>query len=101
KESAICQAAVHDRIEPPRLLRVPLESVAAIVLIFEGDEMMHLSRNRPGAAVLEHEPFEDRDARLQVLRPELAGLLAEIDENRARLGYDEQRNMRALRVADS
>src|SRR5204862_3141886 len=48
-------------------------------------EMMDLPGNRPEATVLEHQPFQHRDTRLQIARPELAGLFAKVDEDRAGL----------------
>ena len=61
--------------------------VAAIGGVVERDEVMHLAGYRPEAAHLEHQPLEHRHARDRVARPEQAGLLAQVDQDRARLEH--------------
>src|SRR5208282_6592474 len=62
--------------------------------------MMHLAGHRAEAAHLPHQPFQHRHLTAQIGGPELAGLLAEIDQNRAGLEYADRRAARALGVDD-
>src|SRR5437867_1590343 len=80
----LAQPLVEDAVEPARLLHVALEAVAAVRLLLDLQEMVHLSGDRPEPAHLPHQPFEHRHLAAQIaLRPELAGLLAEINQDRA------------------
>src|ERR1700746_3847238 len=79
---------------------MPLEPVAPV--IFSGDlqEMVHLAGHRTEAAHLPHQPLQHRHLPAQVGGPELAGLLAEVDQNGARLEDADWCAARALGVDD-
>src|SRR5205823_1864024 len=82
----VAQAPVEDAVEALRLLHKALETVAPVGLVLHLAEVVDLAGDRPEAAHLPHQPFEDRDLPPQItLGPELAALLAEIDEDRAAL----------------
>src|SRR6185295_12427896 len=76
-----CEPAVHHAVEPPRFLRIARESVSTVLLVLDRQEVMHLAWDRPESSLLEHQPFENGDARLEVPRPELAGFFTEVDED--------------------
>ena len=82
-EFVVGEAAIEHAVEPARLRHVALQAVGAVLLVLQRDEMMHLARHRPEAAHLPHQPFIDRDALGQRLGQEFAGLLAEIEQDRA------------------
>ena len=60
------QPAVHHVVQAPGFLRIARQSVATVVFIRDRREVMDLSRYRSEISHLEHEPFENRDARLQI-----------------------------------
>src|SRR5713101_5140976 len=63
--------------------------------------MVDLAGHRPEPAHLPHQPFEHRHLAPHVaLRPELAGLLAEINEDRAGFENADRRTARAVAVDD-
>src|SRR5580700_7083302 len=100
-ELRLTQAFVEDAVEPVRFLRVAFEAVAPVLLLFDLQEMVHLARHRTKAAHLPHQPFEHRYLLTQIaLRPELAGLLAEIDQDRARFEDADRLPARPLDVDD-
>src|SRR6266851_5095114 len=100
-ELHLAEALVEDAIEPPRLLHIAFEAVAAVLCLLNLQEMVHLAGHWPEPAHLPHQPFEHRHLAPHVaLRPELAGLLAEIDQDRARLEDADRLAARALAVDD-
>ena len=96
-EFAIRQAAIQHAVEPARLRHEALQAVGAVLLVLQRDEVMHLPRHRPEAAHLPHQPFIDRDALDQRLGQEFAGLLAEIEQDRAGLEHADALAVRARR----
>ena len=79
------QPPVEHAVEPARLRHVALQAIGAVLLVLERDEMVHLAGHRAEAAHLPHQPFIDRDALGQRFGQEFAGLLAEIEQDRAGL----------------
>ena len=91
------EAAIQHAVEPARLRHKALQAVGAVLLVLQRNEMMHLPRHRPEAAHLPHQPFIDRDALDQRPGQELAGLLAEIEQDRAGLEHADRACRRARR----
>jgi len=85
KELLRGESAVHHAIQPPGLFRVTVECITAVLVPFDRHEMVDLSGDRPKSPLLEHQPLENRNARFQAPRPELACLLAQIDQDRTGL----------------
>ena len=73
---------VEHAIEPVRLLQIAFLRIRRLARIVFG-EVMHLAEHRPRAAHLPHQPFDGAVARLAGLRQQLAGLVGEIDQDRA------------------
>jgi len=69
-------------------------------VVAEGHEVVHLAGDRPEAANLEHQPLKHGHARHRVARPEQPALLAQVDQDRARLEYADRPARRALGVDD-
>src|SRR6266849_8357086 len=100
-ELHIAEALVEDAVEPVRLLHIALEPIAAVGFVLHLQEMVDLAGHRPKPAHLPHQPFEHRHLAPHVaLRPELAGLLAEINEDRAGFENADRRAARAVAVYD-
>jgi hypothetical protein len=78
EEHVHCQPAVHHAVQTPGLLQKARQSLALVVFVRDRQEMMDLSRYRSDVSHLEHEPFQYRDARREIARPELAALLAQV-----------------------
>src|SRR5205085_3283920 len=98
-ELRFAQALIEDAVEPARLLRVALQAVAPVFFLLDLQEMVHLARHRPEPTHLPHQPFQHRDLAPQVtLRPELAGLFAEINQDRARFEDADRLPARPLRI---
>src|ERR1700730_2856078 len=94
------QSPVHYAVKSPRFLRIACESVAAVLLVLDRQEMVDLSGDRPESSLLEHQPFENGNACLQIPRPELARLFPEIDEDCTRLEDADGLPVRSVRVDD-
>ena len=62
--------------------------------------MVDLPRTRPESTHLEHQPLQNRNAFHQIFREELAGLLAQIQQNRARFEHTDGPAIRAVGVDD-
>src|SRR5213076_1706677 len=90
----------HHAVESPRFLRIARESIATILLVFDRQEVVDLSGDRSKSSLLEHQPFENGDAGLEVSWPERAGFFPEIDENCTRFERADGRAVRAVRVDD-
>src|SRR5580765_8470896 len=100
-ERYLAQALVEDAVEPAGLRHVTVEPVAAVRLVLDLQEMVDLAGHRPEPAHLPHQPFEHRHLAAQIaLRPELAGLLSEVDEDRAGFEDADRRAARAVAVDD-
>src|SRR4051794_11202977 len=101
RELRLPETLVEDAVKPVRFLRVALEAVTSVLLLLDLEEVMHLSRHRPEPAHLPHQPFQHRHLLSQIaLRPELAGLLAEINQDRARFENADRLPARPVAVED-
>ena len=76
------EPAVEHAVEPVRFLEIALFRVRRLALVVF-HEVMHLAEHRAGAAHLPHQPFEHAIMRFACFRQKLAGLVGEIDEDRA------------------
>src|SRR5258708_30895618 len=96
----LAEPRIEDAVKPVRLLGIAFEAVAPVLLVLDAEEMMHLPRHRAKPAHLPHQPFEHRHLLAQIaLRPELAGLLAEIEQDRAAFEDADRLPARPLRIA--
>src|SRR5690606_18320601 len=73
---------------------------AAILLVLQRREVMHLPRHRPETAHLEHQPLQHRDPCPQVRWHEAAGLLGEVEEDGAGFEDADRLAPRAVPVHD-
>ena len=96
----IRKPTIQHAIEPSRLRHVALQAIGALLFILQCDEVVHLPRHRSEAAHLPHQPFIDRDPIDQGLGQEFAGLLAEIEQDRAGLEYADGLATRTIRIDD-
>ena len=94
------QPPVEHAVQPAGLVGEALQPVGALRLVLQRDEMMHLAGHRAEAAHLPHQPFIHRDPLQQRLGQEFAGLLAEIEQDRAGFEYADRHAVRALGVDD-
>src|SRR5262245_21378170 len=78
------QSPVENGIEPMRLRQIALLRVGRLALVVL-HEVMDLTEHRARPAHLPHQPFDHTIAFLALLRQELAGLVGEVNEDRARL----------------
>ena len=98
-ELGLGQAAVQHAVQPPGLLHVALQAIALVVAVHR-QEVVHLPRHRPEPAHLPHQPFQHRHPAAQVRGQELAGLLAEVQQDGARLEDRDRAAAGAFRVDD-
>src|SRR6516225_8733088 len=91
---------VEHAVEPAGLGHVARQAVAAVLLVLQRNEMMHLSRHRAEPAHLPHQPFIDRDALNQWFWQEFSGLLAEIEQDRAGFENADALAVRPFRIDD-
>src|SRR5258706_5987115 len=61
---------------------------------------MDLPRNWPEVGLLEDHPFENRNLSRKMVRPELAVLLAELDQDRTRLEDADRLSLRTVGIDD-
>ena len=94
------EAPVEHAVEAPRLVRVALEAIAPVAFGLDHAKVVHLSGHRTEAAHLPHQPFEHGHAFAQARRQEFAGLLAEIEEDRARFEDADRLLAGAVRIDD-
>ena len=80
----IGEPPVEHAVEPVRLFQIALLGVRRLARIVFG-EVVDLAEHRAGAAHLPHQPFDGAIARLAGFRQQLAGLVGEIDQDRAGL----------------
>src|SRR5262245_23510617 len=99
-EFSFAELPIKHAIEPSRLLRVPLETISTVLLVGDLEKMVHLAGHRAEAAHLPHQPLQHRHLSAQIRRPKLTGLLAEINQDRARFEDADRRAPRALGVND-
>ena len=98
--SRVGEAAIQHAVEPSRLRHKALQAVGAVLFVLQRNEVMNLPRHRPKAAHLPHQPFIDGDALDQRRGQELAGLLAEIEQDRAGLEYADALAIGAVGIDD-
>jgi len=99
-EPVLRQVTIQHTVEAPRLIGKSLEPVSPVPLVFQRDEMMHLSRHRTKASDLPHQPLQHRDSLAQRRRKEFTGPLAEIEQNRTRLEDADTLAVRAVGIDD-
>src|ERR1043166_3961718 len=73
---------VERAVEPVRFFQIALLGVRRLALVVF-HEVMDLAEHRPRAAHLPHQPFDGTVPRLAGFRQQPAGLVAEIDQDRA------------------
>src|SRR5512139_285323 len=101
-EGVARELLVEHAVEPLGLVDVTLDAVLDLARR-RAQEVMGLAEHRADAAHLPHQPFQGLVPLHRILRQELAGLLGEIDQDRARfeqadrlaagtVGIDDRRN---------
>jgi hypothetical protein len=80
----VLELLVEHAVEPLRLLEVALLGVGRLALVVL-HEVVHLPEHRADAAHLPHQPLGHAVALELVGRQQLAGLLGEVEQDRARL----------------
>src|SRR5262245_38408752 len=94
------QPAVQHPIEAVRFLRVSPEAINPVRFGFEHAEMMDLAGHRTKTAHLPHQPLKYRYALTQAGRQEPAGLLAKIEQDRARFENVDRLSVRTVGIGE-
>src|SRR6202012_5339606 len=94
--AAVVQAVVQDAVEPIHFVAEPAERVGLVALLgSETEKMSELPALGALVGDLPDDPLGDLGPRAQVRRPELAGLLREVEQDRA--GFEDRNRRSAAR----